>query len=273
MNSGDNYHNEIMQRHGDFMEYHRTVMEKPESVNGRVDSIAIQELASLTGYYVMHVEGDQSVIGPYVCIDTHCTTMFQEGRPTRKRAIVLRYSLDGKTMHCATDFTFENSRLETTDGKISLCFWRNEKRENGILNEFRGTLNGANVSGFTRFNAVELSTFAGNYKVGGSPDALNYGKEVLTLSAEQFPLVKVADPFEPLAGKSLEPVAGYCYNPAMFVLTFLCGTKSYLLMLGSSGKNGLDCTLTNKLTQDKSAVAKGVIVENIISSLPQKSPT
>lgn len=192
----------------------------------------VNKLVPFTGYYSL----DNSQ-GGFISIDTTeiILTLFNNPAwifPT----VTISISTNGTS---ATQYKFDDScsfdgtTLTIPSAKLTIAFNRNYN--NGILTTFTGTLGTQNITGQTRFNPVPLSTFVGNYILGGTTVL-----SIPTTLAMQFN-------FE---NKGLTDVNLYFYVPSMFVLLFADpndSTNKCELMLGTAGNMGLACSISSTL--------------------------
>jgi hypothetical protein len=192
----------------------------------------VSKLVPFTGYYAMNVAP-----GAFLSIDTTEERSISPVQKTTK--ISINVSMDGKSAvtHAFGDgATFDGVTLNIP-GKLRLDFTR-EYRD-GHLAAFSGTIGGVKANGETYFNQVPLSAFVGDYY------DLKTSKKALSIKSETEILFDFSV-FSTASGE-LQPVNGYSYVPAMFVLTFKgrSGSEpaSFTVMLGTASQMGLACSI------------------------------
>lgn len=192
------------------------------------------KLVPFTGYYQMNVAP-----GAFLSIDTTVAVATQP--PADSIDVTISLSMDGAT---ATTFTaadgiaFDGTTL-TIPNLVNLVFTRDYQA--GRLVSFAGQVGGSTVTGSTYYNAVPLAAFVGNYfdVVTGKPVLAIAGPDDIRFDFAIF-----------AGGGALQPVAGYRYNPGMFVLSFSGADGSaFTVMLGTAGAGGLAASIMTDTAQ------------------------
>jgi len=191
-----------------------------------------ESIVPFTGYYSMSAAN-----GAFLSIDTTETYYKLTQKITiSTSSVTVSVSMDGvssKTYPLDSTTTFDGHTL-TIPNVLTITLTR--EYDQGRLVRFSGVVNKVNVTGYTLFNPIALSTFNGQYATPAAP-----AKKILSINDSATIPFNSSVSFD--SGSGLTQLKLYTFVPLMFVLTFNdpVSKASYLIMMGTAGAKGLAC--------------------------------
>eukprot|EP00117_Sycon_ciliatum_P003775 scpid91575/ scgid8424/ len=214
-----------------------TVYKPPRSRPSLKTIAQSAKLETFSGYYRIASIAQ----GAFISIQAEyaCTAGASDGY-----SVAISYSLDGKSASGYTfdagTMIFENNTLTMPQQVITLTFGRVYTSGDRGLVSLAGSIPGypnITATGSTPFNPVPLSAF------GGVP---------MTISDRQSSLTIVSDNEVQYNGTT---VKDFLYVPLMHILYSDKSTPEFLLALGTDGRSGNTCIVTNNPTKSNAAVS------------------